>query len=254
MTSSTRESLQSLRHREVSLGHAVAPPSGHYQWVYLWGWPIRATHWTAVIAIATLVVTGFYIGGPYFTTGGEASQHYMMGWFRFIHFIAAAVLVACGILRVYWLFAGNKFERWSALFPVRRKDWTHLWQQVKFYLMIRPENAPHYLGHNPLQQFSYTLLYVVVVAQILTGFALYGQSAPGGAWYTLVGWIVPLFGGLQIVRFVHHVSTWVFLIFIPIHIYLTMRADLLERTGTVSSIVSGGRFVRTDVDYVDGHD
>jgi Ni,Fe-hydrogenase I cytochrome b subunit len=65
------------------------------------------------------------------------------------------------------------------------------------------------------------------------------------------GWVVPLLGGIQIVHFVHHVLTWAFLIFVPIHIYLALRADLLERTGTISSIVSGGRFVRTDVEYVD---
>ena len=45
--------------------------------------------------------------------------------------------------------------------------------------------------------------------------------------------------------------TWVFLSSIPIHIYLALRADVLERTGTISSIVSGGRFVRSDVKYVD---
>jgi Ni,Fe-hydrogenase I cytochrome b subunit len=36
-----------------------------------------------------------------------------------------------------------------------------------------------------------------------------------------------------------------------VHLYLALRADLLERTGTISSIVSGGRFVRSDVEYVD---
>jgi Ni,Fe-hydrogenase I cytochrome b subunit len=50
---------------------------------------------------------------------------------------------------------------------------------------------------------------------------------------------------------VHHVLTWAFLTFIPIHIYLALRSDLLERTGTISSIFSGGRFVRSDVKYVD---
>lgn len=225
--------------------------SGRYRWIYLWGWPIRATHWTAVAAFIALIVTGFYIGRPYFVTGGEASEHYMMGTVRLVHFVAAGVLVACGIIRVYWLFGGNLFERWRALFPVRGRDWINLWKQLKYYLMIHPERAPHYLGHNPLQQLSYTFLYAVVVVQIVTGFALYAQSAPGGAWYTLIGWVVPLFGGMQIVRFVHHILTWVFLIFIPIHIYLAIRAELLEHTGTISSIVSGGRFVRSDIEYVD---
>ncbi len=235
----------------VSLAHKVPPPSGNYRWVYLWEWPIRAMHWAAAISVAVLVITGFYIGKPYFITHGEASAHYLMGWMRFLHFAAAGVFVATAIVRVYWLLAGNQFERWTALFPVRKQDWINLLKQVKFYLMIQPEKAPHYLGHNPLQQFSYTGMYAVALAQVVTGFAMYGQSRPGGLWYTLFGWVVPLLGGIQVVHFVHHVLTWAFLIFIPIHIYLAMRSDLLERTGTISSIVSGGRFVRTDVTYVD---
>ncbi len=237
--------------RGVSLAHKMPPPSGNYRWVYLWEWPIRAMHWAAALSIVVLVVTGFYIGKPYFITHGEASAHYLMGWMRFLHFAAAGVFVATAIIRVYWLFAGNQFERWKALFPVRKQDWINLLKQVKFYLMIQPEKAPHYLGHNPLQQFSYTGLYAVAIAQVITGFAMYGQSRPGGLWYTVFGWVVPLFGGIQVVHFVHHVLTWVFLIFVPIHIYLALRADLLERTGTISSIISGGRFVRSDVNYVD---
>jgi len=229
----------------------MSSPSANRRWVYLWQWPIRAMHWAAALSILVLVVTGFYIGQPYFMTGGEASAHYLMGWVRFLHFAAAGVFVATAIIRVYWLFAGNKFERWRALFPIKRTDWVNVFKQVKFYLMIQPEKAPRYLGHNPLQQFSYTGMYAVALAQVVTGFAMYGQSRPGGLWYTVFGWVVPLLGGIQVVHFVHHVLSWAFLIFVPIHIYLALRADVLERTGTISSIVSGGRFVRSDVDYVD---
>jgi Ni,Fe-hydrogenase I cytochrome b subunit len=69
--------------------------------------------------------------------------------------------------------------------------------------------------------------------------------------YSATNWIGGLAGGMQVVRFVHHSVTWLFLTFIPIHVYLSIRADLLERTGVVSSIVSGGRFVPTDHHFVD---
>jgi Ni,Fe-hydrogenase I cytochrome b subunit len=60
-----------------------------------------------------------------------------------------------------------------------------------------------------------------------------------------------MLGGIQEVHFVHHVFTWLFLIFLPIHLYLAIRADNIERTGTISSIISGGRFVPRDEHYVD---
>ena len=241
-----------LLERIEGLGRPVPPGEGKYKWVYLWGWPIRAMHWIAALSIVVLVITGFYIGRPYFIVGsGEASSFFVMGWMRFLHFVAAGALVMTGIVRLYWLFAGNKFERFKALFPVRPRDWVNMFKQVKFYLMIRPEQAPQYLGHNPLQQLSYTGVYVVTVLMVLTGFALYGQANPAGMWYALTAWYVPLLGGIQIVRFLHHVLSWAFLIFLPIHVYLALRADIMERGGTISSIVSGGRFVPSDEKFVD---
>jgi len=208
-------------------------------------------HWLAAISIVILVVTGLYIGKPYFVVSGDTSSHFLMGWMRAVHFGAAAVLVATAIVRIYWLFVGNKFERWVALFPVRPRDLVNLLRQVKFYLMIRPEEAPRYLGHNPLQQLSYTGIYLVAAIQVATGFAMYGQYNPGGFFFRTFGWLGPLLGGMPIVHLVHHVATWVFCIFVPIHIYLAMRADILERGGSISSIITGGRFVPTNRRYVD---
>ena len=237
-----------------TLGHRIPPPSGNYRWVYLWDWPVRAMHWIAVLSIVALVVTGLYIGKPYFIAGGDTGQHFLMGWMRFVHFAAAACLVATGIVRVYWLFAGNKFERLVALFPIRPRDWVNMWKQVKYYMMIQPEKAPHYLGHNPMQQLSYTAVYGLTIVMVVTGFAMYGQSDPSGFFYKAFNWVGILFGGMPVVRFIHHVCTWLFLTFIPIHIYLAIRADHLERTGVISSIISGGRFVPADEKYIDGDD
>jgi Ni/Fe-hydrogenase 1 B-type cytochrome subunit len=222
-----------------------------HKWVYLWHWPIRAMHWIAALCIVALAVTGFFIGKPYFMTGGEATPRFAMGWMRFLHFTAAGLLVATGIVRAYWLLMGNKFERWTALFPVRRRDLVNMFRMTKFYLMIKPEKAPHYLGHNPMQQMSYTGMYALAALQVVTGFAMYGLASPGSVLANMFGWINPLLGGEQIVRFVHHVITWLFIAFIPIHVYLALRADLIERSGTVSSIISGGRFVPAGLHYED---
>jgi len=227
------------------------PREGNYRWITLWGVPLRVMHWVAAICIVVLAVTGLYIGKPYFITGGDTQDHFLMGWVRFIHFTAAGVLVMTGIVRIYWLFAGNRYERFAALFPVKARDFRNGLKQIWSYLTIRPETAPPYLGHNPLQQFSYTGLYAVATLQVITGFALYGQSNPGGFFYTTLNWIGPLFGGMPNVRFIHHILTWVFLVFIPIHIYLGVRADVVHRESRMSSIISGARYVRDDVEFVD---
>ena len=226
--------------------------SAGYRWVYLWHWPIRAMHWAAAAAIVVLILTGFYIGRPYFMlSGGVTETPYLMGWVRFLHFVAAGVLVATAIVRVYWLFVGNRFERWRALFPVTPKDWRNLVRIGRAYLFIGRGKRPQYLGHNPLQQLSYTFLYAVALVMVLTGFAMYGQSNPGGLIHTAFGWVTALCGGVQSTRLIHHLLTWVFVVFIPIHVYLALRIDVLERTGSISSMISGGRFRPSDVTYED---
>ena len=74
------------------LGARFAPPSGNYRWVEPWGAPLRVMHWVAALAILVLIVTGFYIGRPYFMTTGAPPQ-YLMGYIRLIHYVAAGVFV-----------------------------------------------------------------------------------------------------------------------------------------------------------------
>ncbi len=227
------------------------PAKPGYRSVYLWHWPLRAMHWISGGCIAVLAATGLYIGKPYFMTTGEASDHYLMGWARFIHFTAAGILVATAIVRVYWLFKGNRYERWRALFPFRKEDWANMYRVIRRYLNLS-RKSPHWLGHNPLQQLLFTTLYGVALIHVITGFAMYGLATPGGFFNTAFGWVAPLFGGIQVVRFVHHALTWYYFIFLPVHIYLSLRADLVHREARVSSIVGGFRFVREDIDFVDG--
>lgn len=243
----------SFDERRLTTTFEQAIPSGYpeHRWVYLWHWPIRAMHWFAAISIIALSVTGFYIGRPYFMATSSQSS-FTLQWVRLAHFLFAGVFVMTALVRMYWLFIGNRFERFPALFPVRPRDWSNLVKMVKYYLMIHPERAPRYMGHNPLQQMFYTLTYGVAFMMILTGFIMFGQANPDGIMMHTVGRLAPLLGGMQMVRVIHHVLTWYFPTFLMLHLYLAIRADLLERSGTMSSMVSGGRFVPIEEHYADG--
>ena len=234
-----------------ALGRPVSRERGNFTWVYLWSAPLRAMHWIAAVCVVVLIITGFYIGRPYFMTSGEASAHYLMGRVRFTHFTAAAVLVMTGIVRVYWLLAGNRFERFPALFAVTPMNLRRMRQTAKTYLTFRPEQGASLVGHEPLQQIAYTTLYVMVIVMVVTGFTMYGQSNPDGLIFRAFAWVPPLLGGLQRVRLVHHVLSWAFIIFVIVHVYLTVRSDYVERVGRVSSMITGGRYVSTDETYED---
>jgi Ni/Fe-hydrogenase 1 B-type cytochrome subunit len=239
------------RGQAFRFGRPLSRERGNFTWVYVWGAPLRAMHWVAALCLVTLIVTGFYIGRPYFMTSGEASSHFLMGRVRFIHFLAAAVLVMTGIVRAYWLIAGNRFERFPALFPVTPRNLKRTARTLTSYVTLRPEKDPAMVGHEPLQQYAYTLLYLMTVVMVVTGFTMYGQSNPGGLIFRLFSWVPPLLGGLQHVRVVHHVLTWGFIIFVLIHVYFVLRSDYLDRIGRVSSMITGGRYVSTDEKYDD---
>ena len=251
MTARPPEPQTARTPHQYTLGRPLARERGNFTWVYLWGAPLRAMHWIAAASILVLIVTGFYVGRPYATTSGEASAHFLMGRMRFVHFTAAAVLVMTGIVRFYWLFAGNRFERFPALFPFTPHNLRNLGRTAWSYLTISEKGAPLYVGHNPLQQLGYTMLYLVAVIMVVTGFTLYGQSNPGGLIHQMFGWVSPLLGGLQTVRLVHHALTYYFIIFIIIHVYFGVHADYVERAGVISSIITGGQYIAGNDDYED---
>jgi Ni/Fe-hydrogenase 1 B-type cytochrome subunit len=237
--------------RLFGFGRTLTRERGNFTWVDIWGAPLRAMHWLAAACILVLVVTGFYVARPYFTTSGEASAHFLMGRMRFFHFTAAAVLVMTGIVRAYWLLAGNRFERLAALFPFTRRNLRNSVKVAVGYATLSSERQPIYVGHNPLSQWTYTAVYLAAAVMVVTGFTLYGQSNPGGLIFQAFAWVPALLGGLQSVRLVHHALTYVFIIFATIHVYLSLRADYVERAGIVSSIITGGRYIPADEEFED---
>lgn len=241
----------STRPRELVRGVDAATSEHRYRWVDLWSWSLRAVHWISVVAVLFLIVTGLYIGTPWFSTGGEASSHFLMGRMRFLHFVGAGWLVAAALVRTYLLLFGNKYERWRAVLPFSKQDWKNFFATVKAYALVESEKAPHFLGHNPMAQAAYTTIYLAGAFMVMTGFAMYGQSNPDGFFYLAFGWVIPLFGGAQSVRFWHHVVAWGFVIYIPVHVYFSLRADVTERQGLISSMITGGKFVRKSLDYQD---
>ncbi|MFN3840806.1 MAG: cytochrome b/b6 domain-containing protein, partial [Cyclobacteriaceae bacterium] len=86
--------------------------------VFVWQLPVRVYHWLNALCILTLIATGFYIGNPLaILSGKEASDLYMMGTIRFIHFLAAHVFFFNFAFRIYWGFVGNKYAVWKNFIP-----------------------------------------------------------------------------------------------------------------------------------------
>lgn len=211
--------------------------------LYVFEAPVRIWHWVHALSIVVLCVTGYLIANPLPSIGGEASEHFLMGNLRMIHFIAGYVFAIGFAVRMYWGLVGNKYSRELLYVPFWSRDWWRdFFGEVKYYLFLQ-RNPPHSDAHNALAQAAMWFFNTVLgLFMIITGFALYGEGLGLGSWAdTWFGWAIPLLGGSQETRMLHILGMWLFIVFAIIHIYMAVRADIMGSKSSVSSIISGWR-------------
>lgn len=225
----------------------------------------RIFHWIRALCIFSLIATGFYIAYPFITSHPHVTQatlegvisgqvvstqsmgvvetSYLQAYIRSVHLIMGFVLIAVSCFRIYLFLFDRKSlpERVSFAQVLQPKVWI---AQIKAYLFIGKH--PHIDGaYNPLQFVTYFFLGVLVLLISLTGVVLYYHvyaDGLGGVLEICFKWAEVLFGGLANVRQIHHIVTWAFIIFIPVHIYLAVWNSVKYPNGGIDSIVSGMRY------------
>ena len=227
---------------------ASGPGTGSLKPVYVYEAPVRIWHWTHAISIIVLSITGYLIANPLPSIHGEASDHFMMGYIRLIHFIAGYVFAIGFVVRIYWAFVGNKYSRELFILPIfNRKWWAGLVHEIKYYLFLT-RDVEKIKGHNPLAQSAMWVFNVLLgLFMIISGFALYGEGLGVGSWAdSWFGWLIPMMGSSQEVKMWHTLGMWLILVFAVIHIYMAIRADIMDRESSVSTIMGGWRFWKDD--------
>lgn len=210
--------------------------------VYVWEWPVRVTHWVVFLSLMTLSVTGLYLGRPFLVVAGPAGDHFVTGWMRALHGYAAIFFTLAVLSRLAWMLLGNRWSTWRQFVPLTRERRRDTWETFRFYVFLRP-GPPGVAGHNPLAALAYIAVYGLLLVQILTGFGLYARSAHVDSPMRMFAFLVPLLGGLQAMRWTHHVVMWLLLGFVVHHVYSAWLLSQLERTGTMESIFSGYKFL-----------
>jgi len=179
---------------------------------------IRIFHWSNMIAITMLTLTGFYIHAP--QTFRLFSN---MDTPRTLHFAMAYVLLFGVIGRVYYAIVAK--DAHNLVFrPVRDTLWMP--SLIKYYLFMTDEH-PYYGKYNPGQRGMYTGLLVFVIIMVMTGFVMYKPNT----FMFMSGW----FGGYITARLIHYVLTWIILLCVMVHLYL----DFAEGLPGIKSIFTG---------------
>jgi len=206
---------------------------------YIWELPVRLNHWTNVLCIVVLSVTGFFIGNPY--SFGQSASDFTMGWIRFFHFTAAYLFTISVMSRVIWSFIGNKYSGWREFFPLSTAEGREKTVKMLRYYMFVDKEVPETVGHNPLATSAYVVLFSIYTLMILTGFAMYAEHAPGSSMHWVLAPMYSLFSS-QGMRLAHHFSMWLIFGFNINHIYSAWLFDVKEHGGEISSMFSGYKF------------
>lgn len=197
--------------------------------VYEWNLTYRIDHWVRAVSISILIFTGYYIYWP-FLSGSESI--FLMAWMRFFHFAAMYVVILGLVAHIY-------FDKdINAVMPT--------WSKVKdipdilaYYLFLK-DTHKEYEKYNPLQAVTYSIWGILIIIQMFTGFAIYSGKAFGIIdAKAAFGWVNAILGGEPITRLVHFSVMWIFIITVPVHVYMVLLKHLTDRDNTFWSMFTG---------------
>jgi len=212
----------------------------HRKEYYIFSPFLRIFHWIMASQIVILFATGLLITKPMDVSIPEPVFSFTsMDLVRDIHFTSAFILCASLILRIYG-FIINKGDR---LFP---RVWEgHFYEEtvdVALHYMLLKGHHASFL-RNPLARGSYAMLYVLLLIEILTGFAMYFMTNPSSMGGMLFGWVNVLVGSEMMSHYIHHYVAWFIILFAIGHFYMVIRAEFMEGESEISSMFSGKKIL-----------
>jgi len=192
-------------------------------------WMVRVTHWSAAALILGMISSGLQIyrayprfgerGGPYlpqpFQDRAFPELVRLGGWLAGglnWHFFLMWPLMLMGVAYIAFLAASGEWRK--LLF--RPRDVRPAIEMQKYYLRLVKEHPPQG-KHNALQKFAYTLIVLLGVVSVLTGWAIYKPVQ--------LSWLTAMFGGFQAARYWHFWAVWLFVGFAVVHVALVFIAD-----------------------------
>jgi thiosulfate reductase cytochrome b subunit len=140
-----------------------------------------------------------------------------------------------------WFFVLNGIA--YLVFLSRKGAWRHIVPDVQGIRDARKtvahdlhltDEKPVQGKYNPAQQVTYTLVILVSVLLVTSGFAIYKSGQ--------LSWLEAAFGGYDSARWVHFTSTIVLLGFFFVHVIQVIRAGW----ATFASMITGYRLSRSD--------
>ncbi|MEF3191593.1 MAG: cytochrome b/b6 domain-containing protein [Campylobacterales bacterium] len=214
----------------------------------------RIIHWVNALSIVAAVVTGLYIGHPYYQTliSDPAVDKYVMAWNRLIHFIGAIVLDVTSVIIVYLYFFSRFEKAYKKLIPNAQNILE--FKEVVINLVTLNRHKRFDSRHaDSFNTVYFTILHLLLLWMLVTGLQMYvhglssGESAIGAWWpwllHAMTDWTLWVCGGMMGVRESHHETMYWILAWTMFHIYYQIWRTIYWREGDIAIVFGGEKFV-----------
>ncbi len=235
---------------------------------FVWKVPIRVFHWINFVCIMGLISLGLII--LYSKNLGVNTDGKIL--LKTLHAYLGYVFVINLIVRIIYFFSNDSYSNWKAIFSFGKKDITTLKLFIK---ALKERNMPNYLGHNPIAKLMISLLFLLLIIQAISGLVLAGTDLylpPFG--HEIAKWVtgedpnklaalqpgskenldMNAYNEMRIFRkpfiTVHIYAFYSLLIAILLHIVAVILSEIKEKSGLISSMITGNKFFsKKPIDY-----
>jgi Ni/Fe-hydrogenase 1 B-type cytochrome subunit len=175
---------------------------------------LHAGHMTSMIILG---FTGMYLRFPFFV-----SNRVIM---RNTHYVFMIIVIVILIWRVWYAFFSKTNADWRE-FSIGRKDIGSMLGVLAYYGYFS-DSKPHVAKYNVMQKMAYAMFLVMMVLQALTGLFIWRYQVPIIS-VSLYGVTASLLGGtgVWVMRTVHYIFNWLFIILTTVHLYLAAHIDM----------------------------
>ncbi len=219
---------------------------------------MRWNHWIVAICMVGAVITGLYIGHPYYQSfiSDPAVDKYVMAWNRWIHFMAAIIFDVSSIVVAY-LYFFSRFEKpYKKLIP----NQTNIKEFIEVFLNLVTLNRRKTFNSSHSDSFNivfFTVFHLLLLWMLLTGLQLYvhglasGLSSIGEWWPAMLhlatDWTLWITGGTTVdVRISHHISMYLIIVWVMFHVYYQIWRTIFWQEGDISIVIGGSKFVKEE--------
>ncbi len=212
-----------------------------------WWW--RFFHWMNALSIVTCTLTGIYIAKPFFT----ADIPDLMAWIRAFHFYAAIILDV-SVLALAYLYFFSRVDRGALQILPTRSNFVSLWEGFLNLVLFNRRKRFDSSRPDSWNAMWFTILHLLVLFQMFTGFQLYVEAESGGlssigSWWpsllhTTTDWTLSVFGSASGVRTVHLITMYFIIGWAFCHIYYEIWRTIMWREGDIGIAFGGYKFAR----------